>query len=252
MLKLAASPVPFDHEERSLHELSHSRECKILGRSLWLGQRVQGKNGFGVWRQLVVEKRPMNSGSTIRDVGSRGNTKWGYRRHWRDQQLDDDVKVSEVVREAPPTHGDTLLVNSQQFEGNCQLQPVGARHRILNSNEKCTMEDNTNEAENELPDSGTSAMDVDLIFREGKSESKEGNFDKQATGKAWATSGKESHSARDCWSRDRSHRGRILNDVEKQDTDQSGEIVFVGGNSINDVTVSHSGLRSARRWMGDV
>ena len=32
--------------------------------------------------------------------------------------LDDDVKISVVLRKAPPTLRDNLLVNSQQFESN--------------------------------------------------------------------------------------------------------------------------------------
>ena len=33
-------------------------------------------------------------------------------------KLDDDVKISEVLREAPTKLRDNLLVNSQQFESN--------------------------------------------------------------------------------------------------------------------------------------
>ena len=34
-------------------------------------------------------------------------------------RLDDDVKISVVLREAPPKLRDKLLVSSQQFESNC-------------------------------------------------------------------------------------------------------------------------------------
>ena len=34
-------------------------------------------------------------------------------------KLDDDVKISVVLREAPPKLRDHLLVNSRQFESNC-------------------------------------------------------------------------------------------------------------------------------------
>ena len=37
----------------------------------------------------------------------------------------DDVKISVVLREAPPKLRDNLLVNSQQFESNCyKLRPI--------------------------------------------------------------------------------------------------------------------------------
>ena len=43
-------------------------------------------------------------------------------------KLDDDVKISVVLREAPTKFRDNLLVNSQQFESNKNKKQVASYH----------------------------------------------------------------------------------------------------------------------------
>ena len=89
------------------------------GRSLRLVQRVPNRNGFEVWRQLVAENAPKTAGRRFRSVASRvaaengDNTAkfeeaWNAWEHQVDvhqklatSKLDDDVKISVVLREAP-------------------------------------------------------------------------------------------------------------------------------------------------------
>ena len=81
-------------------------------------------------------KRIEDSGSKIRNVASRAaagtgdnpakfEEAWNAWEHQLDvyeklatSKLDDDVKISVVLREAPTKLRDNLLVNSQQFESN--------------------------------------------------------------------------------------------------------------------------------------
>ena len=55
-------------------------------------------------------------------------------------KLDDDVKISVVLREAPTKLRDNLLVNSQQFESNCnKLRAIIQAY--LNTNKNWTAHD---------------------------------------------------------------------------------------------------------------
>ena len=51
-------------------------------------------------------------------------------------KLDDDVKISVVLREAPTKLRDSLLVNSQQFESN--YNKLRGIQTYLNSNKSWT------------------------------------------------------------------------------------------------------------------
>ena len=73
-------------------------------------------------------------------------------------KLDDDVKISVVLRECPQKLRDHLLVNSQQFESNCnKLRAIIQAY--LNTNKTCIVNDFRE----------TVPMDVDYI---GKSKGK--------------------------------------------------------------------------------
>ena len=174
-----------------------------------------------------------------------------------------------VIWDARPKLRDDLLVNSEQFEGKYNQLRI-ALQSFLGANKTWALGDFGNEAKTESPDSGAGPMDNEHISREGKSKDKgkdrdqgngirqkakaeakakatakskgtEEDSDRQATDKASYTCGNNGHIARDCWPRHARHRERRVNEVAKQEADQSGEFVFAVGNSINDVTVNQSG-----------
>ena len=112
-------------------------------------QRVRGVETVG------GRKRAENRGSEIRDAASRataGNPAkfeetWKSWEHQVDvyenrssSKLDDDVKISVVLREAPQKLRDHLLVNSQQFESNYnKLRAIIQAY--LNTNKNWTAND---------------------------------------------------------------------------------------------------------------
>ena len=66
-------------------------------------------------------------------------------------KLNDYVKISVVLREAPTKLRDNLLVNSQQFESNYnKLRAIF--HGYLNSNKSWTANDFRNDTEGIRPD----------------------------------------------------------------------------------------------------
>ena len=106
------------------------------GRRLRLAQRVPNPNGFEVWRQLVAENAPKTAGRrfamlqavlqpALGDKPAKFEEAWNASEHHVDvyeklatSKMDDDVKISVVLREAPTKLRDDLLVNSQHFEEN--------------------------------------------------------------------------------------------------------------------------------------
>ena len=106
------------------------------GRSLRLVKRVQNRNGFEVWRQLVAENAPKTAGrrfemlQVVLQLGMSDNPEkfeetwktWEYKmdvyENLASTKLDDDVKISVVLREAPQKLRDPLQVNSQQFQSD--------------------------------------------------------------------------------------------------------------------------------------
>ena len=128
-------------------------------------------------------------------------------------KLDDDVKISVVLRECPQKLRDHLLVNSQQFESNYnKLRAIIQAY--LNTNKTWIVNDFRE----------TVPMDVDYIGKsksgsnsKGKSKGKSKDRN-QGKGKSKINSkgkgkgkpsndkecyvcGKRGHLARDCWSR---------------------------------------------------
>ena len=106
------------------------------GRSLRLVHRVPNRNGFEVWRQMAAENPPKTAGrrfamlQVVLQPGMNDNPAkfvetWKSWDHQVDiyenpssTKLDDDVKISVLLRECPKKLRDHLLVNSQQFESN--------------------------------------------------------------------------------------------------------------------------------------
>ena len=143
VLKLAARPTPCENDERTWlefrkpnfqpHTLYALLATLTTGRSLRLVQRVPNRNGFEVRRQLVAENAPKTAGrrfamlQAVLQLGL-GDKPAKFKEAWEHQvgvheklatsKLDDDVKISVVLREAPTKLRDNLLVNSQQFESN--------------------------------------------------------------------------------------------------------------------------------------
>ena len=184
----AAANLPAGAEEPavSIRTLSPTLYALLAtlttGRSLRLVQRVPDRNGVEAWRQLVAENAPKTAGrrfamlQAVLQPGMSDNPakfeetwkSWEYQvdvqEHLSSSKLDDDVKSSVVLREAPQELGDHLLVNSQQFESNYnKLRAIIQAYR------------NTNKTwiANDMKE--TDPMDVDYIGKskgEGKSKSK--------------------------------------------------------------------------------
>ena len=183
-------------------------------------------------------------------------------------KLDDDVKISVVLRECPQKLRDHLLVNSQQFESNCnKLRAIIQAY--LNTNKTWIVNDFRE----------TVPMDVDYIGKskgKGKSKSKSKGKSKakaaatararakerariaiNARAKARSTAkaktkenlamtknatcaGKRSHLARDCWSR--ANHDKMVNEVEVEDpnAEPDKEYVYTIEHEVNVVNLSQT------------
>ena len=137
---VANLPTAGDETSGTIRTLSHTLYAFLAtltnGRSLRLVQRVPNRNGFEVWRQLVAENAPKTAGrrfAMLQAVLQPGmsNNPAKFEETWKSwehqvevyenlasSELDDDVKISVVLREAPQKLRDHLLVNSQQFESD--------------------------------------------------------------------------------------------------------------------------------------
>ena len=137
---VANLPTGGDETSVTIRTLSHTLYALLAtlttGRSLRLVQRVPNRNGFEVWRQLVAENAPKTAGrrfAMLQAVLQPGmsNNPAKFEETWKSwehqvevyenlasSKLDDDVKISVVLREAPQKLRDHLLVNSQQFESD--------------------------------------------------------------------------------------------------------------------------------------
>ena len=137
---VANVPVGTDESSVVIRTLSHILYVLLAtlttGRSLRLEERVPNRNVFEVWRQLVAENAPKTAGRRyamlqavlqpgLGDDPAKFEETWNGWEHPVDvyeklatSKLDEDVKISVVLREAPTKLRDNLLVNSQQFESN--------------------------------------------------------------------------------------------------------------------------------------
>ena len=91
----------------------------------------------------------MTTRQSLRKRGKRGNIRWTSTRNSLRQSLDDDVKISVVLREAPTKLRDNLLVNSRQSESNYNMVRVIVQ-ACLNSNKSSIANDfrnNTKESD---------------------------------------------------------------------------------------------------------
>ena len=143
MALLLDANLPAGTEEPAvtIRTLSHTLHALLAtlttGRSLRLVQRVPNRNGFEAWRQMVAENAPKTAGRRfamlqavlqpgMSDYPAKFEETWKSGEHQVDvyenlssSKLDDDVKISVVLGEAPQKLRDHLLVNTQQFESNC-------------------------------------------------------------------------------------------------------------------------------------
>ena len=135
---VAKIPTGTEESAVTIRTLSHTLYALLAtlttGKSLRLVQRVPNKNGFEAWRKMVAENAPKTAGRRfamlqavlqpgMSDNPAKFEETWKSWEHQVDvyenlssTKLDDDVKVSVVLRECPQKLRDHLLVNSQQFE----------------------------------------------------------------------------------------------------------------------------------------
>ena len=182
----AVANLPAGEHAVTIWTLSHTLYALLAtmttGRSLRLVQRVPNRNGSEAWRQLAAESAPKTAGRRFAmlqavlqpetsDNPAMFEETWKSWQHQVDvcenlssTKLDDDVKISVVLREAPQKLRDHLLVNSQQFESNYnKLRAIIQAY--LNTNKTWIATDFRE----------TDSMDVDCI---GKSKGKGKNKSK--------------------------------------------------------------------------
>ena len=137
---VANLPTGTEESAVTIRTLSHTLHALLAtlttGRSFRLVQRVPNRNGFEAWRQMAAENAPKTAGRRfamlqavlqpgMSDNPAKFEETWKSWEHQMDiyenlssTKLDDDVKISVVLRECPQKLRDHLLVNSQQFESN--------------------------------------------------------------------------------------------------------------------------------------
>ena len=137
---VANLPTGTEESAVTIRTLSHTLYALLTtlttGRSLRLVQRVPNRNGFEARRQMAAENAPKTAGRRfavlqavlqpgMSDNPAKFEETWKSWEHQVDiyenlssTKLDDDVKISVVLRECPQKLRDHLLVNSQQFESN--------------------------------------------------------------------------------------------------------------------------------------
>ena len=176
---VANLPTGTEESAVTIRTLSHTLYALLAtlttGRSLRLVQRVPNRNGVEAWRQMAAENAPKTAGRRFAmlqaDNPAKFEETWKSWEHQMDiyknlssTKLDDDVKISVVLRECTQKLRDHLLVNSQQFESNYnKLRAIIQAY--LNTNKTWIV--------NDFRD--TVPMDVDYIGKskgKGKSKSK--------------------------------------------------------------------------------
>ena len=296
-------PTGTEESAVTIRTLSHTLYALLAtlttGRSLRLVQRVPNRNGFEAWRHTAAENAPKTAGRRfamlqavlqpgMSDNPTKFEEMWKSWEHQVDiyenlssKKLDDDVKISVVLRECPKKLRDHLLVNSQQFESNYnKLRAIIQAY--LNMNKTWIVNDFRE----------TVPMDVDYIGKskgkgksksksKGKSKGKSGSNSKgkskgkskdrnQGKGKSKINSkgkgkgkpsndkecyvcGKKCHLARDCWSR--ANHDKMVNEVEVEDLNAEPDevCVYTIDHEVNVVDLSQSGCevkkkKTAREW----
>ena len=207
---VANLPTGTEESAVTIRTLSHTLYALLAtlttGRSLRLVQRVPNRNGFEAWRQMAAENAPKTAGRRfvmlqavlqpgMSDNPAKFEETWKSWEHQMDihenlssTKLDDDVKISVVLRECPQKLRDHLLVNSQQFESNYnKLKAIIQAY--LNTNKTWIVNDFRE----------TVPMDVDYI---GKSKGKDKSKSK-SKGKSKGKSGSNSKGKSKGKSKDR-------------------------------------------------
>ena len=277
---VANLPTGTEDSAVTIRTLSHTLYALLAtlttGRSLRLVQRVPNRNGFEAWRQMAAENAPKTAGRRfamlqavlqpgMSDNPAKFEETWKSWEHQMDiyenlssTKLDDDVKISVVLRECPQKLRDHLLVNSQQFESNYnKLRAIIQAY--LNTNKTWIVNDFRE----------TVPMDVDYIGKskgkskdrnqgKGKSKinSKGKGKGKPSNDKECYVCGKRGHLARDCWSR--ANHDKMVNEVEVEDLNAEPDEVCVYSidHEVNVVDLSQSGCevnnikekKTAREW----
>ena len=305
---VANLPTGTEESAATIRTLSHTLYALLAilttGRSLRLVQRVPNRNGFEAWRQMAAENAPKTAGRRfamlqavlqpgMSDNPAKFEETWKSWEHQMDiyenlssTKLDDDVKISVVLRECAQKLRDHLLVNSHQFESNYnKLRAIIQAY--LNTNKTWIVNDFRE----------TVPMDVDYIGKskgkgksksksKGKSKGKSGSSSKgkskgkskdrnQGKGKSKINSkgkgkgkpsndkecyvcGKRRHLARDCWSR--ANHDKMVNEVEVEDPnaepDDDEVCIYTIDHEVNVVDLSQSGCevnnikekKTAREW----
>ena len=125
-------------------------------------------------------------------------------------KLDDDVKISVVLREAPTKLRDNLLVNSQQFESNDNKLRATIQ-AYLNSNKIWTANDFRNDARESDP------MEVDHSSKgksngkgKGKGKDTDTDTDKDKDRDSKGKGTKPGKQDKECYVCERALRARLL------------------------------------------
>ena len=180
-------------------------------------------------------------------------------------KLDDDVKISVELREAPLKLRDHLLVNSQQFKSSNNklgaiIQAYLDTNKTLIANDfretdstevdyigkskgKGKSKSNCNRKGNRQGSSKDNGKgkSKDRNQSKGKSKSNSKGSGKPDNDKECYVCGKNSHFARDGWSR--ANHDKMVNEVEVKsvNAEPGKEYVFTVENEVNDLNMSQDG-----------
>ena len=294
---VANLPTGTEESAVTIRTLSHTLYALLAtlttGRSLRLVQRVPNRNGFEAWRQMAAENAPKTAGRRfamlqavlqpgMSDNPGKFEETWKSWEHQMDiyenlssTKLDDDVKISVVLRECPQKLRDHLLVNSQQFESNYnKLRAIIQAY--LNTNKTWIVNDfretvpmdmyyigkskgkgkckgkskSKSKGKNGSNSKGKSkgkSKDRNQGKGKGKINSKGKGKGKPSNDKECYVCGKRSHLARDCWSR--ANHDKNVNEVEVEDpnAEPDEEYVYTIDHEVNVVDLSQSGCEVNKR-----